>query len=95
MGENLQQDMVDNMNRKDESKRIAIALRRKGNSYSEIIQKMRAMGIKISRGSLSGWLREITLTRAQLARLEELEEEGKSKGRKKIVSMRRSCDDDS
>lgn len=47
-----------------QEKNIAITLRKKGASYKEILKK-----IKVSKGTLSVWLRDIKLTPAQQHRL--------------------------
>jgi transcriptional regulator with XRE-family HTH domain len=53
------------------AKTQAIHLRRKGKSYSEIKER-----VKVSKSTLSGWLKDIELTREQESRLSKLQATG-------------------
>jgi transcriptional antiterminator len=50
---------------KQTEKSIAVELRQKGLSYEEIKVKMNADGHKVSKGSLTNWLKDIPLTEEQ------------------------------
>jgi len=59
------------------------SLRKKGYSYSEILKK-----IKVSKGSLSVWCRDIVLTEKQIEMLCERAEDGRFRSRKIIGEKR-------
>ncbi|MDQ2686469.1 MAG: hypothetical protein M3Y28_01220 [Armatimonadota bacterium] len=65
---------------KSEEKNLARELRRQGFSYNEILEQ-----VTVSKGTLSLWLRDITLTEEQIARLEARLGGGREKF---ILSMR-------
>jgi len=77
---------------KAKERAIAIEMREKGYSYTEILAEMTRIGIKVSRGSLSNWLKRVALSPEAEARIRKLEEMGKKKGRDKIVQMRSEGD---
>jgi len=79
---------------KSKEKNMAIELRQRGLSYSEILDRLTEEGCKVSKGSLSNWLKSVNLTEEQQKRLEEREEEGKRRGRQKIINMRKTETDD-
>jgi intein-encoded DNA endonuclease-like protein len=74
-------------------KNIAISLRQQGFSYSEILDRLTEEGHKVSKGSLSNWLKNVQLTSEQKERLIQKERRGKELGRKKIIEMRASVDE--
>jgi hypothetical protein len=73
---------------KDIEKSIARDMRRNGHTYSEILNYLKKHYGKVSKGSLSNWLRDITLTNSQMERIRQKEEEGKRKGREKILKQK-------
>ena len=62
----------------------AIELRKEGLSYKEIISQ-----IGVSKGTLSGWLKNLDLSDKQMERLRELSKEKSDKGRAKAVLVNR------
>jgi len=70
---------------KTKEKKYAISLREQGKTFTEIIEHMKNKGYNVSRGSLSNWLKDIKLTDRQLEAIKEREEEGRQRGRDKIV----------
>ena len=60
---------------KDAEKSIARDMRRNGHTYSEILNYLGKHYGKVSKGSLSNWLRDITLTDSQMERIRQKEEE--------------------
>lgn len=77
---------------KAKERSIAIEMREKGLSYTEILSDMARMGFKVSRGSLSNWLKRVKLSPEAEERIKKLEDAGKKKGRDKIVQMRLDSD---
>lgn len=73
---------------KEREKSIAISLRQNGFSYGEILTKLKEEGYKVSKGSLSNWLKPVSLTAKQIERLKNKEKNGKELGRQKIIDMR-------
>lgn len=65
-----------------EEKRLAIKLRRKGLSYSEIQKK-----VPVSKDTLSRWCRDVILTPEQMGRLRQKSLKGAEKGR--IIGAKR------
>ena len=47
---------------KKNEKQLAIELRRDGFSYSEIMEYFEEQGMKVSKGCLSNWLRDVEMT---------------------------------
>ena len=54
---------------KQTEKSMAINLRQQGLSYSEIEVRMKADGCRVSKGSLTNWLKNVPLTEEQKAEL--------------------------
>lgn len=73
---------------KGKERSMAVEMRERGLSYTEILEEMTRLGIKVSRGSLSNWLKRVKLSTKAEERIRRLEEDGKKKGRDKIIQMR-------
>ena len=67
---------------------MAVEMRQAGATYTEILDKFAQDGRKVSKGSLSNWLKKIELTPEQLARIQEREKSGQAKGMGSIQQIR-------
>ncbi len=65
---------------KDREKSIAIELRSEGLSYTEIYARLHEDGMRVSKGSLSNWLREVDLEPGQIEAIRQHEITGREKG---------------
>lgn len=69
---------------------VAVEMRQSGATYTEILARFAQEGKKVSKGSLSNWLKKIELTPEQAARIAQREKEGQTKGMASISTMRAS-----
>lgn len=78
------------MRKKKQERQLAAEYRQQGMSYEEIRKLLEGAGFKVAMGSIHNWLKDVPLSAHQMARLKEIENNGRIAGRCKIAVNRQN-----